>query len=84
MKRQTLQGSSHTQLISFLRRKHQALRGFKMLWGQKDKNQWPEAEAKMNPNEEILIVSQSSREIMIFQPLMTSERECACLEDVPY
>lgn len=55
-----------------------------MLWGQKDKNQWPEAEAKMNPNEEILIVSQSSREIMIFQPLMTSERECACLEDVPY
>lgn len=38
----------------------------------------------MNPNEEILIVSQSSREMTICQLLMSSERERAFLEDVPY
>lgn len=38
----------------------------------------------MNPNEEILIVSQSSREMTICQPLLSSEKEHAFLEDVPY
>jgi len=38
----------------------------------------------MNPNEEILIASQSSREMMICQLLLSSESEHAFLEDVPY
>lgn len=85
MKRQTVQDSSHTHLISFLRRKHQALTGFKMHWGQERQKpmarSWSQDESKWGDfnSESVIQRNDDLPTHNVFRERACLSRRCAIL-----